>query len=107
MKHIIHEIMEKLKPVIEVDPYINKVILFGSQARNQARIWSDVDIAIVCDNPKLVNRRAINMIDNFADDINFVYTTNENLMTKNMWDVNYYIREDGIELWRKREHTNT
>ena len=106
MKQIVYDIMQKLKPVVEADPYINKVILFGSQARKQARIWSDVDIAIVCDDPKLVNRRAIRTVDDFEADINFVYTTNENLLTTNIWDVNYYIREDGIELWQRQEHTN-
>ena len=30
--------------------YFNKVILFGSYAKNNAREWSDVDLALVSDN---------------------------------------------------------
>ena len=93
MKKIIYDVMEKLKPVVEADPHINKIILFGSHAKGKSKLGSDIDLAFICDNPAAVNKAELRYITGgFYTDFDFVYTTDDNLTSANKWsDVNYWI----------------
>jgi len=103
LKKIIYDIIEKLKPVVESDPNINKIILFGSHAKGKSRLGSDVDLAFICDAPDLVNKGSLKYATNdFYTDFDFVYTTDEKLNTANKWcDVNYWIKKEGVVLWQR------
>ena len=103
MKKIIYDVMEKLKPVVEADTNINKIVLFGSHAKGKAQLGSDVDLAFICDDPGSVNRGLLRYAtSNFYTDFDFVYTTDEKLSSAKKWcDVNYWIREEGIVLWQR------
>ncbi|MEK7137542.1 MAG: nucleotidyltransferase domain-containing protein [Patescibacteria group bacterium] len=42
---------ERLKKVLQKRPdiHVHNVFLFGSVARNESHPWSDIDVAVVCD----------------------------------------------------------
>ena len=103
MKKIIYDVIEKLKPVVEADTNINKIILFGSHAKGKAKLGSDVDLAFICDDPDTINRGELRYAtNNFYTDFDFVYTTDEKLDAADKWsDVNYWIKKEGIVLWQR------
>jgi len=92
-----------LKPFFENDGAIEEVRLFGSQARADFNINSDVDLAIISDNLNdvkfgLLHRVAV---DNRLD-VDFVYTNWDKLvMSKYELDVNYWIYREGITIWKR------
>jgi predicted nucleotidyltransferase len=102
-------IIEALQPAFEQDQHIRQVILFGSQVKNTATIMSDIDFAIVADNPRLIDRKALNNIaENFDIPCDFVYTTPEALRLANKeLDVNNSIRKEGIIIWERSAVTST
>ncbi|GHV14751.1 hypothetical protein FACS1894219_11120 [Clostridia bacterium] len=85
---------------------IESVILFGSQARGDAKISSDVDLAIVT-LPNLTHTERGKIIcipDEYNECIktNLYFTTADNLASASLWnDTNYHIRNEGIVLWHK------
>lgn len=99
VRTIVEEIIETSKK----DKHISAVYLFGSQARGESTINSDVDIAIVSDDPSKVNRVFLNYTAGFYNiPCNFVYTTNDALIEPNSpFDVNYWIKTEGVLLWQK------
>ncbi|MDR2183029.1 MAG: nucleotidyltransferase domain-containing protein [Clostridiales bacterium] len=91
---------------------LNKIIVFGSHARGQATIRSDVDVALVFDGTgpfERMDREAVrDILDDFDDIIKIDLTcTNQTNIdeTENKFNVNYWIREEGKLLWA-REHTS-
>lgn len=97
------QVLEALKPVFAEDPNIKRVYLFGSQARDSATISSDIDIAIVSENPSLIDRSSLLCaVDEFDTKCDFVYTTQDLIDNANReLDINYSIREEGILVWTK------
>jgi len=47
---LINYISDYVKACNGIGIYFNKVILFGSYAKNKANQWSDIDLALISDN---------------------------------------------------------
>ena len=98
----VSDAIEFLSPMFEADNSIDEVVLFGSQARGEANEKSDIDLAIIHhDGYNLQFGKLIGAVrDKF--DVDFVYTSYDriNRATKQL-DVNYWIREEGISIWKR------
>jgi len=90
--------------------YIDKVryiVLFGSEARGEARLLSDIDIAVISDEP-LTREERTDIAYPYNEDepgqVNsrFVFSLTEYLETTNKFDVNYNIREEGVVIYGRK-----
>ena len=90
--------------------YIDKVryiVLFGSEARGEARLLSDIDIAVISDEP-LTREERTDIAYPYNEDepglVNsrFVFSLTEYLETTNKFDVNYNIREEGVIIYGRK-----
>lgn len=85
------------------DENITSLYLFGSYARGEAKLTSDVDFAVVSENPRAVDRVALRLIESDFDfGCDIIYTTPEKLeKAYRELDVNYDIKEEGVLLWQR------
>ena len=104
------EIIELLQSAVKGISSLNgvgKIILFGSFAKNQQTITSDVDIAVVytCDSAQdLRNTITLGLYEwyNGDVDIQITYIPNEAYMNdKHELNVAGSVRKDGIVLWQQ------
>ena len=98
------DVIEYLKPLFAGDASIDEVILFGSQARGDAKEDSDVDLAIVHHDNSLRFWELRNAVRGKcdADSVDFIYTNYERIkQAEYQLDVNYWIREEGICVWKR------
>ena len=90
-------------------PTLCKIILFGSFARGTPHVGSDMDIALVAEEPWdfTGKRQAREWFDGFDQtvDISLFYTTDEKIMSitaaGNQFDANYWIAKEGALLWQR------
>jgi predicted nucleotidyltransferase len=61
----IKQILAELVNTINKTEHIEKIILFGSRARDDAEERSDIDIAIVC--PKITDREWLDLCERIED----------------------------------------
>lgn len=84
---------------------LKRVIVFGSFARGTARVGSDVDIALVSESAWEMSDKGVmrDIFDDFAPGVSLslFYTTLSRLSAGDSRDANYWIREEGVELWRR------
>jgi len=82
-----------------------QVVLFGSYAKGTARVSSDVDIALISNRTWHLDDKmeAHTVFDDFdpGAELSFFHTTINGLTTDNKNNANYWIREEGVELWRR------
>ena len=105
------EVREKLiRGIEELESRFPKglvgIVLFGSHARNQAKITSDVDIALVFETLESQRREDKPIIDELLSStfshlkIDLFCTTVDKLLnTQEKFDANYWIREEGDVIW--------
>ena len=87
---------------------LSKIILFGSAARGESTIKSDVDIAVITDAPisnaqRRMVTRAMAEFETLESmlEINCFYATEEALEKADRWsDPCTSIKEEGIVLWQ-------
>ena len=106
------EVLTKLKSCIEdsakyIPATVDSIILFGSYARGEQTIYSDLDIAIVRNTG--VSRRSneeLNIEDMLQCafenllEVNVFYTQTVKLeVAESEWDTNYLIKKEGKLLW--------
>ena len=97
----VSEAIEFLSPMFEDDLSIDEVVLFGSQARGEASEKSDIDLAIIHHDNNLKFGKLIGAVRGKFD-IDFVYTSYDRIKRANrQLDVNYWIREEGISIWKR------
>ena len=95
--------------ISKLDLPLSKIILFGSVARGDYTIASDIDLAVITTTTiSRVYRKAVTQaIAEFEDidsmlEINCFYATDESLTSANHWsDLCTYIKNEGIVLWQK------
>ena len=86
------------------DPRIRYIVLFGSEARGEARLTSDVDIAVISDEP-LTTKEKLSIIDSVDEelevmvDYRLVAVTTPNLGCENPMRVNYHIQREGLVIY--------
>ena len=91
---------------LDLPSSLQKIILFGSYARGQAHIHSDIDLALVSTEGFCRRDRAMlrDKLDEFDEQIaiSLFCTTEERLRyTDDPFDANYWIRREGIVLWQR------
>lgn len=84
---------------------VHSLILFGSQARGEASVSSDIDIAVVMD--KKLSPLQRGQLLSLGDEIDIRYKVNlfftnceAVAQASSVFDTNKYIREEGIVLWQ-------
>ena len=85
---------------------VDSLVLFGSCARGEATLSSDIDIAVVMKNDLTRRERAI--LRSLGDEINQyikvdLFFTNRQALdnAEGIFDTNVYIKNEGIQLWPK------
>ena len=88
---------------------LDKIIVFGSYARGEAKVSSDLDLALVSGDKPIVDKWAVaDVLEGFDKylKINFFCTNQTKIDTaQDKFNANYWIREEGKLLWEK-QHTN-
>jgi len=95
--------------IVSLNLPLSKIILFGSVARGENTIESDIDIGIVMTesvtNPqRRMITKAVSEFETLESlfDINCFYTTDEDLKTATHWSNPCVdMREEGVILWQK------
>jgi len=85
---------------------VKSIILFGSHARGDSRLSSDIDIAIVSNNSLSHESRGLIrcILDELHEtvEINPFFTKQEYIEKANdYFDTNFYIKNEGIILWQE------
>ena len=96
-------LVAKIIEASQQDEHISALYLFGSHARNEATILSDVDFAVVSQIPAKVNRGCLNYAaESFDIPCDFVYTTDKAIAASTSeLDVNFQIKTKGVLLWQR------
>ncbi|MCL2223635.1 MAG: nucleotidyltransferase domain-containing protein [Defluviitaleaceae bacterium] len=103
------EMIKQLQPVVDgisVLDGVEKIILFGSFAKNRQSITSDVDIAVVCSSDDTKSLRtsislSINDLYKGDFDIQPTYISCENYFNdEHVLNVSGSIRKEGVILWQ-------
>ena len=87
---------------------LNKIIVFGSYARGEANVSSDLDLALVAGAASPIEgldreiaRDILENFDNFLE-ISLFCTNQTKIDTvQNKFDANYWIREEGKLIWSR------
>lgn len=104
----IQDVLGKYIPLLKNhSPLFKSAILFGSQARGEATIRSDIDIAIVMnDSSPLTPRQRGDLIE-LSDDIDTtisinLFFTSTSLLdnAESIFDTNFHIKKEGVLLWQ-------
>jgi len=90
----------------KLEDSLEKIILFGSHARGEATVDSDIDIALVYREGTKLTRALRATVRYLLDDlfehveINLLATTSDKVASaEDKKDANYWIREEGRVLW--------
>ena len=85
---------------------LNNIIVFGSYARGEAKVGSDLDLALVADAASPIERldREItrDILSGFSEFLEIsLFCTNQTKIdtTQNKFDANFWIREEGETIW--------
>lgn len=105
----INEVSGALKQYVNTLQYPNSldsIVLFGSYARGDAKVGSDLDIALITKENFTRNDKITiqSLLDDFNNDleVNLFCTNREKVNnTLDILNANYWIREEGIILWNR------
>lgn len=79
-------------------------MLFGSEARGESNLTSDVDIALVSDEPLTISERlefSEMLGDETLPDYRVINTLTDDLDTNEFMNVNYHIKKDGLVIYER------
>jgi len=88
------------------DERIRYIVLFGSEARGEANLFSDVDIAVVSDEP-ITQTQKLSILDAVDEDVEvevdyrLVSTRTKDLDCDHFMNVNYHIKREGLVIYEK------
>ena len=104
-KHIEDFLESYVKKITAISADVDAIILFGSQARDTAKLSSDVDIAIISSKTLADVRGALREIAEDINDsitVNLFFSSYENLENpSDYFDTNYHIKREGVVLWQR------
>ena len=105
-KKILERITQK-----RYNPKIRYILLFGSEARGEAVLTSDVDIALVSDEPlthserlefkEIFDVRLFPEVNGLFPEINVINTLTADLATERFTDVSYHIKREGLVIYER------
>lgn len=110
---LVSEVIENFKIYInqmvrdsEIPEAVEQLILFGSYARNEADIYSDVDVAVVADETftRTDKSNLRSYLEAFDKTIEIsLFCTNKKKLEQvtDEFDANYWIKREGVLLWKK------
>ena len=109
MNNISATLKQVTTAILELGLPISKIILFGSAARGDYSIHSDIDIAVITtesinNQHKKMVARAVAEFETLESllEINCFYATDASLSLASHWsDPCVDIRKDGVVLWQK------
>ena len=89
----------------EYNEKIRYILLFGSEARGEARLTSDIDISIVSDTP-LTRKERRDFLLACGDvydrvDCRIINTLTSDLGTDRFMDVSYHLKREGIVVYER------
>lgn len=76
------EVTKFLRLLLAANFGVEKVILFGSQAKNTANRWSDIDLAVVPKNPNLRTTKLMDIARQASDRMEVIPVSKERLNSK-------------------------
>jgi len=88
----------------EYDSKVKYIVLFGSVARGQARLGSDIDIAIISDEPLTKAEfdnvhPSVDYAHFYSLDYRMVNVATQHLSSDKLLNVGYHIRRDGVIIY--------
>lgn len=92
------EIYQRIIDTVTKTPKVEKIILFGSRARGDQEIRSDIDIAIIC--PKVTEREWVEICDRI-DDINTLLSIDVTRFDTASSELQKKILEQGVILYER------
>ncbi|OEH85336.1 hypothetical protein BHU72_04375 [Desulfuribacillus stibiiarsenatis] len=97
------EVIDNLLEVITGNPKIEKVVLYGSRAKNTYRVGSDIDLALYGEDINVID---INLISNKLDDLYLPYHIDLSIYNKiENPEFVEHINRVGITLFSKDDNT--
>ncbi len=97
MLNLPESIMERIISILSKERNVEKVILFGSRARGDARSNSDIDLALICDNiPLSLHTKLRDNVGLYSLDIVRMNELDDELLLES-------INKDGILLYSRDE----
>jgi len=97
------EVVDEIIAVASKDDAVMEVYIFGSYARGEATIFSDVDIAVIHGENCEVNRAALNeVVSHCEEDVQFTYVDSDVFHSDDHpLHVSSSIKREGVLLWRR------
>lgn len=99
----VREVLEQLAAKTH-HPKIRYIVLFGSVAKGTVTLTSDVDIALVSDEPLTIDEKH-QFNNHFANEhypaYRVINTLTSNLDTNHYMNVNYHIKKDGLVIYER------
>jgi len=84
---------------------LTQVVLFGSFAKGTARVGSDIDIALVShESWNFEDRYTVrDIFEDFdcGSELSFFFTSENGLESGDKNNANYWIRKEGVQLWKR------
>jgi len=84
--------------------FVEAILLFGSEARGEARLTSDVDLALISTRPLTVRER-LSILKNAPEDllcdvdVRIACLRKESLSTTRVLDVGHSIKKEGVVIY--------
>ena len=85
-------------------PFVKAIMLFGSEARGEARLTSDVDLALISTEPLTMKER-LSILENVPQDlycdvdVRVTGLKETSLNTTNKLDVGYSVKREGVTIY--------
>jgi predicted nucleotidyltransferase len=97
------EVVEKIVSVAKNDEAILELFIFGSYARGEETIFSDVDIAVIHGESGEINRAALNEATAQHDeDVQFTYIKTDVFYSDDHpLHVSSSVQREGVRLWQR------
>ena len=103
LRPVTREVVEQIAVGV-YDPKIRYIFLFGSEARGEAKLTSDVDIALVSDEPLTRSERLAfaSIVDGIHyPEFKIINTLTSDLDTDKFMDVSYHIKREGLLIYER------
>jgi predicted nucleotidyltransferase len=89
-------------------PKVAAVVLFGSESRGVAGVFSYIDLSIICDEEISISERSIVMelceVDFPTAEVQLTYIDKDMLETERKLEVGYEIKREGLIIYERQNN---